>query len=191
MPLARLGCTTVLLRMKLFLTVESVALPLKFRPSASVERISQFSTVILVLPYWSQNPTLVSWIHRPFTTEPVPSEPLMALAVLSSCRPTVEPRIAKPLRLTGPGTAIVLSMNSLVLICEYQSPAPAMVALLTCSGELIKKVPGGIHTGSPFALAAEIALPNAAVESALPEGSAPSVTTDTELAGRLAAAGTS
>jgi hypothetical protein len=63
-----------------------------------------FSTVQLLLPYWSQNPTLVSWIHRPLTVHPVPSEPSIALAVLSSCRPTVEPRIAKLLRLIGPET---------------------------------------------------------------------------------------
>ena len=112
-----------LLRRKLFLTVQLVALPLKFRPSASVDSTMLFSTVQLLFPYWSQNPTLVSWIHSPFTVQPLPSEPLMALAVLSSWRPTVLPRMAKPLRLTGPDTAEVLSMNSLVLICEYQSPA--------------------------------------------------------------------
>src|SRR5579859_1440643 len=108
------------LRKKLFLTVLPLALPLKFRPSASVDSTMEFCTVMFVLPNCSQNPTLVSWIHRPSTVEPVPSEPLMALAVLSSCRPTVEPRIAKLLRFTGPDTADVLSMNSLVLICEYQ-----------------------------------------------------------------------
>src|SRR5579875_76177 len=160
MPLARFGCSTVLslnvmpesaagydqmarpsspvLRIRLLVTVELVALPLKFSPSASVDRITQFSTVMLVLPYWSQNPTLVSWIQTPLTIEPVPSDPLIALAVLSSCRPTVEPRIANPLRLTGPGTAEVLSMNSLVLIWVYQSPAPSMVALFIWSAELIR-----------------------------------------------------
>jgi hypothetical protein len=51
----------------------------------------------------------------------------MALDVLSSCRPTVLPRMAKLLRLTAPETADVLSMSSLALICEYQSPAPSMV----------------------------------------------------------------
>src|SRR6202451_763552 len=54
------------LRRKLFLTVSPVALPLKLRPSASVDRTMEFSTVMLVLPYCSQNPTLVSWIHSPF-----------------------------------------------------------------------------------------------------------------------------
>src|ERR1700761_2948105 len=124
------------LRMKLPVTVEFVALPLKFRPSASVESTTLFSTVTLVLPYCSQNPTLVSWIHRPLTIDPVPSEPLMALAELSSCRPTVEPMIEKPLRLIGPETAEVLLMNSLVLIVVYQAPAPAIVALLSCRAEL-------------------------------------------------------
>ncbi len=124
--------------MKLLRTVQLLALPLKFSPSASVDSITLFSTVQLLLPYWSQKPTFVSWIHRPLTVHPLPSDPSIAFAVLSSCRPTVEPRIAKPLRLTGPETAEVLSMNSLVLICEYQSPAPTMVALLTCSGELTR-----------------------------------------------------
>src|SRR5450755_1291667 len=213
MPLARLGWTTVLLlsvmpesaagydqmarpsspvlRMKLFCTVQLVAFPLKFRPSASVDRTSVFSTVQLLLPYWSQNPTLVSWIHRPFTVQPEPSEPSMALAVLSSWRPTVEPRIANPLRLTGPATTEVLSMSSLVLICEYQSPAPTMVALLTCSAEPTRKVPGGIHTDWPAELAAEMALRKAAVESEPPVGSAPSETTEMEPAGWAAAAATS
>src|ERR1700761_1298085 len=124
--------------MKLLVTVELAALPLKFSPSASVDSTTEFSTVTLVLPYCNQKPTLVSWIHRPLTVAPVPSDPLIALAELSSCRPTVEPMIAKPLRLTGPGTAEVLLMNSLVLIEVYQSPAPTIVALLTCSGELIR-----------------------------------------------------
>src|SRR5258708_36250157 len=65
----------------------------------------------------------------------------MALAVLSSCRPTVLPRIAKPLRFTAPDTADVLSMNSLVLICEFQSPAPSIVTPLTCSAEPMRKEP--------------------------------------------------
>ena len=51
-------------------------------------------------------------------------------------------------------------------------------------------MPGGIHTDSPAALAAEIALLNAVVESAAPVGSAPSLVTETELAGWVAAAGT-
>src|SRR5487761_7379 len=124
------------LRMKLFFTVQLVAFPLKLRPSASVDSITLFSTVQLLLPYCSQNPTFVSWIHSPFTVKPLPSEPLIALAVLSSWRPTVLPMMAKLLRLTGPETAEVLSMNSLVLSCEYQYPAPAIVALLTWSAEL-------------------------------------------------------
>ena len=71
MPLARLGCTTVLLammlfasavyrdhsaiasspvlRMKLFFTTESVTLPLKFRPSAVMSRIRLFWIVSFVL----------------------------------------------------------------------------------------------------------------------------------------------
>src|SRR5579859_801836 len=156
------------LRMKLFLTVQLVALPLKLRPSASVDSMTLFSTVQLLLPYWSQNPTFVSWIHSPFTVQPLPSDPSIAFAVLSSCRPTVLPRIANPLRLTGPETAPWLLMNSLVLICEYQSPAPWMVAEFTWSEEPIRKVPCGIHTDSPAALAAEIALRNAVVESLTP-----------------------
>ena len=103
------------------------ALPLKLTPSASVDSMTLFSTVQLLLPNWSQKPTLVSWIHSPLTVQPLPSEPSMALAVLSSCRPTVLPRIAKPLRLIGPATAEVLSISSLVLSCEYQSPAPSIV----------------------------------------------------------------
>ena len=70
--------------MKLLLTVQLVALPLKLRPSASVDSMTVFSTVQLLLPYCSQNPTFVSWIHSPLTVQPVPSEPLIALAVLSS-----------------------------------------------------------------------------------------------------------
>ena len=97
----------------------------------------------------------------------------MAFAVLSSCRPTVLPRIAKPLRFTAPDTADVLSMNSLVLSCEYQSPAPSMVTPLTCSAEPMRKVPDGIHTGSPAVFAAEIALRNAVAESLAPVASAP------------------
>ena len=64
-------------------------------------------------------------------------------------------------------------MSSLVLICEYQSPAPSMVPALICSGELMRKVPDGIHTDSPAAFAAEIAWLNAEVESFTPVGSAP------------------
>ncbi len=160
-----------------------VALPLKFSPSASVDSTTQFSTVMSVLPYWSQKPTLVSWIHRPSTIEPVPSDPLIALAVLSSWRPTVEPRMAKPLRLTGPETVEVLSMNSLVFSCEYQSPAPTMVALFTWSAEVIRKVPCGIHTGTFAAAAAAMAVRKALVESAAPVGSAPSLTTEMAPAG--------
>src|ERR1700722_11404699 len=118
-----------LLRRKLFLTVQLLALPLKLRPSASVDSTTLFSTVQLLFPNCSQNPTLVSWIHSPLTVQPLPSEPLMALAELSSCRPTVLPRMAKPLRLTGPATAEGLSVNSLVLIWADQSPAPTMVGL--------------------------------------------------------------
>src|SRR5580700_5758831 len=108
--------------MKLFLTVQLLALPLKLRPSASVDSMTLFSTVQLLLPYCSQKPTLVSWIHSPFTVQPLPSEPSMAFSTLESFRPTVLPRIAKLLRLIGPGTSDVLSISSLVLICEYQSP---------------------------------------------------------------------
>src|ERR1700728_3510854 len=121
--------------MKLFFTVQLDALPLKLTPSASVDSMTLFSTVQLLLPYCSHSPTLVSWIHSPFTVQPLPSEPSMAFAVLSSCRPTVLPRIAKLLRLTAPEIAEVLSMSSLVLICEYQSPAPSIVAELTWSAE--------------------------------------------------------
>ncbi len=174
----------------MFFTVQLVALPLKLRPSASVDSMTVFSTVQLLLPYWSQNPTFVSWIHSPFTVKPLPSDPSIAFAVLSSCLPTVLPRIANPLRLTGPETAEVLSMNSLVLSCEYQLPAPMIVAELTWSAELMRKVPDGIHTDSPAELAAEIALRNAWVESAAPVGSAPSLVTEIELAGWVAAAGT-
>src|ERR1700735_5483325 len=113
--------------MKLFLTVQLEALPLKLTPSASVDSMTLFSTVQLLLPNCSHMPTLVSWIHSPLTVQPLPSEPAMAFAVLSSCRPTVLPRIAKPLRLIGPATSEVLSISSLVLICEYQSPAPSIV----------------------------------------------------------------
>src|SRR5580693_5214787 len=84
--------------MKLFFTVQLDALPLKLTPSASVDSMTLFSTVQLLLPNCSHMPTLVSWIHSPFTVQPLPSEPSMAFAVLSSCRPTVLPRIAKPLR---------------------------------------------------------------------------------------------
>src|SRR5579875_591225 len=178
------------LRMKLLVTVQLVALPLKFSPSASVDRITVFFTVQSLLPNCSQNPTLVSWIHRLSAVQPLPSDPLIALCVLSSNRPTVLPMIAKPLRLIGPGTAEVLSMNSLDLIVVYQSPAPSIVALLNCSAELIRNVPCGIQTDSPLALAAEMAAWKADVESDWPVGSAPSETTDTELAGWLAAAGT-
>src|SRR5438445_13783453 len=130
MPLAIVGCTIVLLlkvmfesavgydqiarpsspslRRKLFFTVQPEALPLKFRPSASVDCTMLFSTVQPLLPYCSQKPTLVSWIHRPLTVQPLPSDPSIAFAVLSSCRPTVLPRMAKPLRLTGPATALLL-----------------------------------------------------------------------------------
>src|ERR1700742_721894 len=176
--------------MKLFFTVQLVALPLKLRPSASVDSMTVFSTVQLLLPYWSQKPTFVSWIHSPLTVKPLPSDPSIAFAVLSSWRPTVLPRIAKPLRLTGPETGEVLSMNSLVLTCEYQSPAPAIVAEFTWSAELTRKVPAGIHTASPAELAAEMALRNAVVESAAPVGSAPSLVTEMELAGWAVAAAT-
>src|SRR5580692_11127429 len=125
-------------RRKLFFTVQLVAFPLKFRPSASVDRTIVFSTVQLLLPYCSQNPTLVSWIHRPLTVHPAPSDPSIALATLPSLRPTCEPRIAKLLRLIGPATSEVLSISSFVLICVYQSPAPAMVPAEICSGELIR-----------------------------------------------------
>src|SRR5579875_12680 len=160
MPLARLGCSTVLLlnvmpesaagydqmaspsspvlRMKLLVTVQLVALPLKFRPSASVDSTMLFSTVQLLFPYCSQKPTLVSWIHSPLTVQPLPSDPLIALAVLSSCRPTVLPMIEKPLRLIGPDTDEVLSMNSFVLMTEYQAPAPVIVALPNCRAELTR-----------------------------------------------------
>src|ERR1700738_2079985 len=126
MPLASVGCTIVLLlnvmfesavgydqiarpsspvlRRKLFFTVQLDALPLKFSPSASVDSTTLFSTVQPLLPYCSQNPTFVSWIHRPLTVQPLPSDPSIPLAELSSCRPTVLPRMAKPLRLTGPAT---------------------------------------------------------------------------------------
>src|ERR1700751_3027856 len=135
MPLASVGCTIVLLlkvmfvsavgndqmarpsspvlRRKLFFTVQPDALPLKFRPSASVDSTTLFSTVQPLLPNWSQNPTFVSWIHRPLTVQLLPSEPSIALAVLSSWRPTVEPMIAKLLRVIGPATADVLSISSL------------------------------------------------------------------------------
>src|ERR1700677_2158177 len=195
MPLARVGATMVLFsnvmlessagydqiarlsspvpRMKLFFTVQLDALPLKLTPSASVDSMTLFSTVQLLLPYCSHSPTLVSWIHSPFTVQPLPSEPSMALAVLSSCRPTVLPRIANPLRLIGPATSEVLSISSLVLICEYQSPAPSIVPFWICSGELMRKVPLGIQTASPALLAAVIAWLNAEVESLTPVGSAP------------------
>ena len=51
-------------------------------------------------------------------------------------------------------------------------------------------MPDGIHTDSPAALAAEIALRNAVVESLAPVGSAPSLVTEIEFAGWAAAAGT-
>src|SRR6202021_2557033 len=114
--------------MKLFFTVQLDALPLKLTPSASVDSMTLFSTVQLLLPYCSHMPTLVSWIHSPFTVQPLPSDPSIAFSVLESFLPTVEPRLAKPLRLTAPEMAEVLSMNMLDLICEYQSPAPSMVA---------------------------------------------------------------
>src|SRR5277367_2347447 len=75
--------------MKLFFTVQLDALPLKLTPSASVDSMTLFSTVQLLLPNCSHMPTLVSWIHSPLTVQPLPSEPSMAFAVLSSCRPTV------------------------------------------------------------------------------------------------------
>src|SRR5580658_3295754 len=106
------------LRRKLFFTVHEVALPLKLMPSASVDSMTEFSTVQLLLPYCNHMPTFVSWIHRPLTVQPLPSEPSRPLAVLPSLRPTWEPRIAKPLRLIGPGTSEVLSINMLVSICE-------------------------------------------------------------------------
>src|SRR5579859_5376195 len=195
MPLASVGCTIVLLlnvmlesalgydqiarpsspslRRKLFFTVQLDALPLKFRPSASVDSTTLFSTVQLLLPYWSQNPTLVSSIQRPSTVQPLPSDPSIALAELSSCRPTVLPRIAKPLRLTGPETAPEFLMNMLVSSCEYQEPAPMNEASITESDEPILYVPGGIHTGSFAEFAALIALLNALDESLAPVGSAP------------------
>src|SRR6202046_1334064 len=189
--------------MKLFFTVQLDALPLKLTPSASVDSMTLFSTVQLLLPNCSHIPTLVSWIHSPFTVQPLPppvplrcpncshipplvswihspftaqplpSEPSMALAVLSSWRPTVLPRIAKPLRLIGPETAEVLSISSLALICEYQSPAPSMVPAWICRCELTRKVPLGIQTASPAEFAAAIAWLNAEVESFTPVGSAP------------------
>ena len=150
-----------------------------------------FSTVQLLLPYCSQKPTLVSWIHSPFTVQPLPSEPSMALAVLSSCRPTVLPRIAKPLRLIGPETAEVLSISSLVLICEYQSPAPSIVPALDLQ---LRADRGRCRTGSrpprPAAFAAVIAWLNAVVESFTPVGSAPSLVTETVLAGWVRRPGT-
>src|ERR1700678_2302380 len=185
MPLARVGATMVLFsnvmlessagydqmarlsspvpRRKLFFTVQLLALPLKLMPSASVDSMTLFSTVQLL--YCSHSPTLVSWIHSPLIVHPLPSEPSIAFSVLESFRPTVLPRIAKLLRLIGPATSEVLSMNSLVLICEYQSPAPSMVPAWICTGELMRKVPDGIQTASPAALAAEIASLNAEVES--------------------------
>src|ERR1700729_66867 len=147
--------------MKLFFTVQLDALPLKLTPSASVDSMTLFSTVQLLLPNWSQKPTLVSWIHSPFTVQPLPSEPSMALAVLSSCRPTVLPRIAKPLRLIGPETGGGLSISSLAFICDDQPPAPSMVPAWICRCELMRKVPLGIQTASPAALAAVIAWLNA------------------------------
>ena len=51
-------------------------------------------------------------------------------------------------------------------------------------------MPGGIHTASPAAFAAVIAWLNAVVESFAPVGSAPSVVTETVLAGWVTAAGT-
>src|SRR5258708_18574445 len=89
----------------------------------------------------------------------------MALAVLSSCRPTVLPRIAKPLRFTAPDTADVLSMNSLVLICEYQSPAPSIVTPLTCSAEPMRKAPDGIHTGT-FLIGSPLQVSGGTIEGA-------------------------
>jgi len=42
---------------------------------------------------------------------------------------------AKLLRLTAPETADVLSMSSLALICEYQSPAPSQMQIAArCGG---------------------------------------------------------
>src|ERR1700721_2142627 len=127
--------------MKLFFTVQLDALPLKLTPSASVDSMTLFSTVQLLLPYCSHSPTLVSWIHSPFTVHPLPREPSRAFEGGSSCRPTVLPRIAKPLRLIGPATSEVLSISSLALICEYQSPAPSIVPALICRCELMRKGP--------------------------------------------------
>src|SRR6185312_5228583 len=168
MPLATVGCTIVLLlnvmfesvvgydqmarlsspvlRRKLFFTVQPEALPLKFTPSASVDSMTVFSTVQLLLPYCSQNPTFVSWIHSPLAVQPLPSEPSMALEVLSSCRPTVEPRMAKLLRLIGPATEPVLSISSLVFSWVYQSPAPSIVPALMLRWPPTRYVPDGIHT---------------------------------------------
>src|SRR5258708_35677667 len=101
----------------------------------------------------------------------------MALAVLSSCRPTVLPRIAKPLRFTAPDTADALSMNSLGLICEYQSPAPSIVTPLTCSAEPMRKVPDGVHTGSPAVFARETAVVTAGARSVGSVGAAAELVT--------------
>src|ERR1700677_84060 len=160
-------------RTRYSVTVVKAVLPLRFTPSASVSRITLPATVTSVLPYSSHRPTLVFWIHRPVTTAPVPSEPLMALWVLSSNRPTVLPRMAKSLRLTGPGTTAGLSMNSFDSTWEYQDPAPSIVALLMASGELTVNEPCGIHTLLWAASAAAIAALNAAVESVAPVGLAP------------------
>src|SRR5580698_6294114 len=107
-------------RRKLFFTVQLLALPLKFSPSASVDRTMVFSTVQLLLPYCSQKPTLVSWIHSELTVHPVPSEPSIAFSVLLSFRPTVLPMIAKLLRLIAPESADVLSIIMLESIIVYQ-----------------------------------------------------------------------
>jgi len=154
----------------LFFTVQLVALPLKLRPSASVDSMTVFSTVQLLLPYCSQKADV-----RVLDPQPVDREARCratrrsAFAVLSSCLPTVLPRIAKPLRLTGPGTAeVFVDETRLVLICEYQSPAPddrRRVDLERPSLTDVRTGPG-IHTDCPAELAAETALRNAWVESA-------------------------
>ena len=64
---------------------------------------------------------------------------------------------------------------------EYHIPAPWTVTLLTITCPLTRKVPLGMKTMRPAALAtAEL---KAAVESALPVGSAPKLVTEIELAG--------
>src|ERR1700722_6146157 len=99
--------------------------------------------------------------------------------------------MAKLRRFTGPGTAQVLSMNSSEQICEYQSPAPSMVAALIWSGAPMVKLPCGIPTDSWAALAAVIGFWKAAVESVAPVGSAPSATTEIECLGWDSGAATS